>query len=346
MRFTSGIVWLLGAIFVLFIGRYHLLDLSRAFETYTRFYPYLSQHPDTLYRHSVPNTELASNESDLVPTIMHRIQLGTAGHVSKGSYTPLDNDCGSLHSDWTHYTWTDQDAASFVHNHYPQIWPHYQGYHQNVQRANVLRYALLDHFGGVYLDQDIACLQSLDDLRHLPWLAPAAYPAGLSNGFMLSRENHPFLKRLLNGVVDGDLNWGLPYVETMLSTGCMYLSGRWMSYVRSLSKMQDPIPEADRVYVLADEDSNVVPHMLRGVVTTPLFHHGGASSWHEWDAGTILFIGNHVGYLLAMMAFGAVSAVAVIWTLSMRNQRRVHKLGRIRSQCLLDKRFGSEASHV
>ncbi|KAK3697081.1 hypothetical protein LTR37_017679 [Vermiconidia calcicola] len=199
---------------------------------------------------------------------------------------------------------------------YPKLLPHYLGYKQSIQRANILRYALLDHFGGVYLDLDITCLHPLDDLRHLPWLTPGAYPAGVNNAFMLSRPRHGFLRHLLDGVQSRDLSWGMPYIENMLSTGCMFFSNRWMSYVRSLAKARHGMPEEARVYILANQAGEMEPHMLRGAVTTPLFQHAGASSWHGWDAAVLVMIGNHYLYFAMTVGFGATFATFLIWKMS------------------------------
>jgi inositol phosphorylceramide mannosyltransferase catalytic subunit len=124
----------------------------------------------------------------------------------------------------------------------------------------------------------------------------------------------------LMGVESRDLFWGMPYIENMLSTGCMFFSNRWMSYVRSLTGSHGK--EADQVYILADGSGNMDPHMLRGAVTTPLFKHGGASSWHGWDAAAIVLIGKHYIYFLCMIAVGAVCASVLVWRLTRRSRRR------------------------
>ncbi|EME80721.1 glycosyltransferase family 32 protein [Pseudocercospora fijiensis CIRAD86] len=186
-------------------------------------------------------------------------------------------------------------------SHYPEIYPHYIHYGQNIQRANVLRYALLHHFGGVYLDLDITCRVALDapleketgvpTLTHLPFLTPAAYPAGVNNAFILSRPHHPFLTDLLRNLPSRDLSWPLPYVENMLSTGCGFFGNVWMGFV--LRREEKKKKKENRVYVLADRDGGMEGHMLRGRVVTKIFGHGGASSWHGWDADVLVFVGRH-----------------------------------------------------
>ena len=93
----------------------------------------------------------------------------------------------------------------------------------------------------------------------------------------------------------------------------MFLSNRWMIYARRLSKVEGSVPNADNIYVLADEEGKLGPHMLRGAVTTPLFRHGGASSWHEWDAAAIVLIGKHYCYFISMIVLGALFAIVMMW---------------------------------
>ncbi|TKA23605.1 hypothetical protein B0A50_07439 [Salinomyces thailandicus] len=296
-------------------------------------------HPEIIYRYPPTTNEErgTSKQADQAPKIIHQIFLQEGRNSSLSKYNDALASCQTLHADWTHMLWTDANATAFMQQHYPAIAPHYAGYAQSIQRANILRYALLDHFGGVYLDLDVTCLQPLDDLRHLPWITPGAYPAGVNNAFILSRQHHPFLQKLLAEVPRRDMKWPMPYVENMLSTGCMYFTNRWMAYVRWLAASPGPVPEEEKVYILADQDGNTDTHMLRGKVTTPLFAHGGASSWHGWDAAVIVLVGKHYGYFSIMTGSGVLLLVALVWRLTRRN-----RVGERRSP-LLRARHGRES---
>lgn len=312
----------------LLVLRFHLRDLGEIVRTYSGFYTYLRHNPETLYIYS-PIAQAASSTTTtaLVPPVFHHIFL-TEGNQD-ASLSHYDNElasCRALHPNWTTHVWNDSNADQFMLDHYPDLHPHYNGYGQRIQRANVLRYALLHHFGGVYLDLDITCLQPLDDLRTLPWLTPGAHPAGVNNAFIAARPGHPFLAHIIAKLPSRDLPWGLPYVENMLSTGCMYFSNRWMDYARSLTKRLkhgETVAEQDRIYVLADEHGGLNAHMLRGAVITPLFKHAGASSWHGWDASAFLLIGNHYGYVLAV--FGVLWLVAGAHVTMRAWRRRSHR---------------------
>ncbi|KAK3058298.1 hypothetical protein LTR09_001376 [Extremus antarcticus] len=321
---------------ILLLLRHHLRDLSEVARTYATFYPHLAHHPETLHRYRPANNPpTPRHEIELAPAIIHQIFLTEGRDAPLAKYEAGITSCQAVNPDWTHYLWTDGNATTFVAAHYPEILPHYEGYKQSIQRANILRYALLDHFGGVYLDLDITCLQPLDDLRLLSFVTPGAYPAGVNNAFILSRPHHGFLQHLLDGVESRDLLWGMPYIENMLSTGCMFFSNRWMSYVRSLSAHSG---DEERVFILADQTGDIEPHMLRGKVTTPLFTHGGASSWHGWDAAAIVMIGKHYYYFAAFL--GCVFSLAV---LSIRRCTKSRPVVSRRWRRSMDKTGDSEA---
>ncbi|KAK0385955.1 hypothetical protein NLU13_7130 [Sarocladium strictum] len=293
----------IAAVLLVFLSLYeHIRQVGEVVRTYATFHRMIRTNPDLLYRYPQ-----AVDSKPVVPKKMHLIALGNA-NLTK--YKDAIQTCRDLHGDWEHNMWTDDNATEFLTAHYPDIVPHYTGYHQNIQRANILRYALLHHFGGVYLDLDVSCHVVLDDtpLVKLPFVSPGAHPAGVNNAFIATKPGHPFLGLALANVPRYDMYWGLPmripYVENMLSTGCMYFSNRWMDYARDLLAGSG----LDRVYILANEEGDMAPHMLRGKITTPIFTHGGASSWHGWDAAMLLLIGNH--YMIFL--FGAVVLVSAV----------------------------------
>lgn len=49
--------------------------------------------------------------------------------------------------------------------HYPWFLPTYRSYAYAIQRVDVVRYFLLHHYGGLYLDLDVGCKKRLDFMR-------------------------------------------------------------------------------------------------------------------------------------------------------------------------------------
>ncbi|KAM3514411.1 hypothetical protein MY11210_001965 [Beauveria gryllotalpidicola] len=298
-----GIVAIFGILVALIAIRRHvsiLLDIAR---TYSTFYPLLQSHPDLIYRYPAPALAVQAP-----PKIIHSVALG---NVSIDKYHDAMRSCRQLHSGWEFKHWTDANATDFIRQHYTKVFPHYSHYYQDIQRANVLRYAVLHHYGGVYLDLDVTCLVALDStpLMHLPFVSPGAHPAGVNNAFIVSHKGHGFLSHLLRSVPSHDLHWGLlfrlPYIENMFSAGCMFFSNMWMSYARTLVSGR----ALDKVHVLGDENGRLAPHMLRGVVTTPLMAHGGASSWHGWDAAVMVTIGRYYLFIVIVAALTATLGI-------------------------------------
>ncbi|KAJ6442400.1 magnesium transport protein CorA, transmembrane region [Purpureocillium lavendulum] len=234
------------------------------------------------------------------------------------------SSCRTLHPGWQFNLWSDSSGRAFMAEHYPEILPHYTGYGQDIQRANVLRYSILHRYGGVYFDLDITCLTALDEtpLMELPFVTPGAHPAGVNNAFILAQPGHPFLSHILAAVPTHDLYWGLPmrlpYVENMFSTGCMFFSNMWMGYVKDVIEGR----QEEEVYILADENGNMDPHMWRGMVQSTIMAHAGASSWHSWDAAAIMTLGKHFGLAVTVFASGAALAMVCSIRICLRTRIR------------------------
>lgn len=65
---------------------------------------------------------------------------------------------------WRIYLYDDQACLDFVRRHYPWLMPVYQGFAYNIQRADLFRYLIIYHYGGLYADIDMECLRPLDRL--------------------------------------------------------------------------------------------------------------------------------------------------------------------------------------
>ena len=50
--------------------------------------------------------------------------------------------------------WTDKKAREFIADEYPWFLETFDGYPYPIQRADAIRYFVLHHFGGIYIDLD------------------------------------------------------------------------------------------------------------------------------------------------------------------------------------------------
>jgi len=108
--------------------------------------------------------------------------------------------------DWQFMLWTDEMNRDFIKTNYPDFLNIYDNYSSNIERIDAIRYFLLYHYGGVYIDLDFECLQNIEEL-----LADEDCVLGLepkehcerfgtekiiSNAFMAASPLHSFFKRL------------------------------------------------------------------------------------------------------------------------------------------------------
>ncbi|KAF2670396.1 putative glycosyl transferase [Microthyrium microscopicum] len=213
------------------------------------------------------------NTSLPVPPIMHQILLGSP--KTNENVTIARKACVRMHPGYEFKLWTDDNAADFVAKEYPHLFDMWSSYRFTIQKADSLRYMVLYAYGGVFLDLDLECRRPLDPLRQFEFVAPAATPMGISNGFLMVAPKHPFMKFTLENLRSYNINWfGLPYATVMFSTGCHFLS-----------TMQSIFPQRDSLRVLWGPNNL---HRLSGAVTTPIFRHLGMSSWHAADGGVII----------------------------------------------------------
>lgn len=245
---------------------------------------------------------LHESSEEAIPAIIHQVKLGDL--TMRPAWQEARQDCLDLHPAWQFKLWQDEEANEFVQRHYPDLYGTYRQYPMEIQRSNVLRYLLLNHFGGFYLDLDLRCRTPLDLLRTQAFITPPANPTGVNNAFIASVPRHPFWSHLIANLQAYDLAWlHSPYVTNMMSTGCHFFSTMHRTSV-------------DHASLGILDQSN----KLNGHVTTALFEHLGASSWHKGDARFILRLGKMVELIkrqiilvyLALVCMTLLSIIVVV----------------------------------
>jgi mannosyltransferase OCH1-like enzyme len=68
------------------------------------------------------------------------------------------------HPHWEWRLWTDKDNRRFIRRYYPAFLSQYDRYPWPIQRADAIRYFLLHHYGGLYVDLDFECLRPIEPL--------------------------------------------------------------------------------------------------------------------------------------------------------------------------------------
>jgi len=137
-----------------------------------------------------------NNSLSNVPTIIH--QTWRDSDTIPMNWQQASNSCRSFHPNYEYRLWTDKDARRLIEKEFPCLLSTFDLYPYDIQRADVIRLIVLYVYGGIYLDLDIICLKSLDQLRRYKFVLPRTRPVGLSNDFIIAEPKHPFLLQVLN----------------------------------------------------------------------------------------------------------------------------------------------------
>jgi len=128
---------------------------------------------------------------------------------------------------WCHIEWNKKMCNKFISSFFPEHLNMYKGYSYEIQRCDVVRYAILYRYGGLYADMDYYCCESFNNVFekyiHSLYLVQTPNREGeyISNSLMFSKQYHPFWKHLL---IELEINKDAPiYYSKHLVV--MYTSG-------------------------------------------------------------------------------------------------------------------------
>lgn len=195
--------------------------------------------------------------------------------------------------------WTDAKSLEFIETEYPWFAETFKGYEHPIQRADSIRYFVLSHFGGVYIDLDDGCNRRLDPLLSYHAFLRRTIPTGISNDVMGSVPQHPFFLRVTESLQGANRKWVLPYITIMASTGPLFLSVVWKKWMGEHADLQ----AASQLHN-GDSSSGFAVDEWKGRVRVlmPDEYHGNTwsffetykgDSWHGKDAKLIFWMGKN-----------------------------------------------------
>ncbi|KAL9639186.1 MAG: hypothetical protein Q9164_001079 [Protoblastenia rupestris] len=265
-----------------------------------------------------PNSPLIDDRPHLIPKIIHQTYVNES---VPEHWREAQKSCVDLHEDYEYKLWTDAKSREFIATEYPWFLATFDNYSQPIQRADAIRYFVLSHYGGIYIDLDDGCNRRLDPLLSYPAWVRRTKPTGISNDAMGSVPHHPFFTLVIESLIPYNRNWKLPYITVMYSTGPLFLSVIWQEYKRgrgrNIAELGAQVggvvgagagnvgkglgrwdgSESGRVRVLMGDEYNKKPWSF--------FRWHGGSSWHGKDARLIFWMGKHwmlitaTGFLIA-----------------------------------------------
>lgn len=205
--------------------------------------------------------------------------------------------------------WTDAKSAEFIEREYPWFLPTFVGYKHPIQRADAIRYFVLSHYGGIYLDLDDGCKRRLDPLLSYNAWVRRTIPTGISNDVMAAIPQHPFFLRVIESLQGADRSWVLPYITIMASTGPLFLSVIWKKWMGEHAHLNQE-EWIGRVRVLMPEEYNKHPWSF--------FETVKGDSWHGKDAKLIFWMGKNWLLLAVVGTMVGLTLVFLCWSLYSR----------------------------
>lgn len=222
---------------------------------------------------------LSTTNNTYIPKIIHQTYKNeTIPKIWQGPQKSIVD----LHPDYEYILWTDEMARDFIKTNYNWFLNTFDNYKYPIMRADTIRYFILYHYGGIYIDLDNGCTAKLDPLLEYPAWLRKTVPTGVSNDIMGSRPGHPFFAKVIDNLQKYNRNWFVSYITIMYSTGPLFVSVIWKQYNRWNGHVTDDI-----VRVL------VPPGKTKEVHDTYFFYTAQGSSWHLGDAKFIMQMGKH-----------------------------------------------------
>lgn len=210
------------------------------------------------------------SQSVKVPKVVHRLW---DGEVPKLYQDYLDH-CQALNPEYSLRLWNTSAIEDFLRQEYPWVMGLYQSYPVNIQRYDAARYFIIYHYGGVYLDMDMNCSKSFDDITAASGtevILGEAFPTGVVNNFFISCPRHPFFRQLTENLKNTrNESFILSVYETFLRTGPMFV---WKNYINYPCKSQLTVLDK---------------YLIRGAWLS----HDGAASWQKADGLVAMLISN------------------------------------------------------
>ena len=126
-----------------------------------------------------------------IPPVLHQIWLGADPYPD--AFSAYARGWEELHPGWELRLWTEETIPDDVRRR--EV---YETLRNPSERSDILRYELLDRFGGVYLDCDLECRRPLEPLLEGSEFVIAAQPEGGAEVALVAAvAGHPLLLRAI-----------------------------------------------------------------------------------------------------------------------------------------------------
>lgn len=239
----------------------------------------------------------------VIPRIFHQT---AATDLIPDEWIHSQKSCKEAYADFEYKLWTDELAREFIEAEYPWFVKTWDNYRFNIQRADAIRYFVLNHYGGIYLDMDTLCNHTIPFNQieaaggsHFA-VFKSTTPTGVSNDLMITTAHHPvFAAAITNLFFYNDITrfWAnlLPHAAVMISAGPFFVSMVIKNYLLALPSLPTPTVQVINA-------TELVPYItdLEGC------------SWHHGDTKTLMWVGDRPWVWFSLGAIGLAIGLHII----------------------------------
>ncbi|KAI1822716.1 nucleotide-diphospho-sugar transferase [Xylaria intraflava] len=286
------------------VSIYNFANLFAFFKPHSGTFVTQQEILDAFNAHNKTN---AAPVATPIPKILHQVFHNWSDPDSTAVTLPDDwegarQSCIALNPDWEYKLWTIKTSREFIEDEFPWFLDTYDSYKFPIQRVDVIRYFILRHFGGIYMDLDNGCKLSLEPITQFPAFTTFGGHGTLSNNILGGQPDHPLFHLLTGSLTSWNWNWILPYVIISYTSGQWFVTAMWEKYHSLLSA---------RGTVSGFEGTGWAPLHYISMDTRPnapepfVFwtqEHGG--TWDNWDSAWFGWLGNNIWLVIGRVVGG------------------------------------------
>ena len=185
----------------------------------------------TQYKKYLNEINHSQKNDSKIPNTIHQIWLGDKPLPKKS--IKWINSWKKLNPEWEHKLWGEENIKELKITEFDvyskKINPGY--------RSDILRYIILNKFGGVYVDTDFECLKSIpSDILQYKFIAGVMFGEKpfIGNSILMSHPNSLLLDRILNNIKSKNYKNDIKHIIS--STGPNALTQDYFALPKEIKK--------------------------------------------------------------------------------------------------------------